>query len=59
MIYTDMNVPSKNMNLPMHQIQEMLRAQTEELIKAEEDYAYQEQAKADRAAEEYANYVNE
>ena len=59
MLYTDMNTPSANMNLPMHQIQEMLRAQNEEIFKAEEDAAFREQSQINRATEEYANYVND
>lgn len=59
MVYADMNTPSANMNLPISQIQEMIRIQNEELIKKEEDAAFREQAKADRDREEHAAYVNE
>ena len=59
MIYSGFDKPSDNMNLPMAQIQEMLRAQNSELYKAEEDDLRRKQAACDRAYEEHAAYVNE
>ena len=59
MIYSEFDKPSDNMNLPMAQIQEMLRAQNSELYKAEEDDLRRKQAACDRAYEEHAAYVNE
>ena len=59
MVYSDMNTPSANMNIPMYQIQEMLRDQNRKLLKAEEDSAFREQAEHDRAIAEYGNFVNE
>ena len=59
MIYKDLNVPSENMNMPMHEIREMTRKQNEALYQAEEDKAYAEQAKEARERQAYENYITE
>ena len=53
MIYTDMDMPSDNMNLPQSDINRMIREQNEALYQAEEEKVQREQAAADREREEY------
>lgn len=54
MIYTDMDLPSDNMNLPQSEINRMIREQNEALYQAEEEKIQREQAAADREREERA-----
>ena len=59
MIYKDMEVPSENMNKPMHEILRMTREQDEALYQKEQDQIYANEARIEREREQYADFMND